>query len=126
LSAEPHPFRGRRPGGFPRAACPSPPSICLKNAGGGQPRTPVFRVAFVHAAWRCLVVLAGLVLAAPAQTRAEDTATVSSDSAMRSHLTGIDLDGTLWRLGQSPSCRAVTLVFLSIDCPISNAYIPAL
>lgn len=41
-------------------------------------------------------------------------------------LKGHALDGTLYRLGQSPGCRAVVLVFLGTQCPISNAAIPHL
>ena len=39
---------------------------------------------------------------------------------------GIALDGTLYRLGQSDGCRAVVVVFLGTQCPISNAAIPGL
>ncbi|HUG93790.1 MAG TPA: redoxin domain-containing protein [Planctomycetaceae bacterium] len=38
----------------------------------------------------------------------------------------IDLDGRLHRIGESPECRAVVLVFLAPDCPISNGSIPEL
>ncbi|MHC4877004.1 MAG: redoxin family protein [Planctomycetota bacterium] len=41
-------------------------------------------------------------------------------------LKGIDLDGTLHRLGQSDGCRGVVVVFLGTQCPISNATIPQL
>ena len=41
-------------------------------------------------------------------------------------LKGVALDGTLHRLAQSDGCRAVVVVFLGTQCPISNAAIPGL
>lgn len=41
-------------------------------------------------------------------------------------LKGTDLDGRLHRLGQSPQCRGIVVVFLATKCPISNAHLPAL
>lgn len=41
-------------------------------------------------------------------------------------LTGIDLDGRLHRLGETPDCRAVVLVFLATECPIARSVIPRL
>ncbi|MBI1312156.1 redoxin family protein [bacterium] len=43
-----------------------------------------------------------------------------------STLKGVGLDGALYRLGQSENCRAVVVVFLGTECPISNALIPQL
>lgn len=37
-----------------------------------------------------------------------------------------DLDGTLHYLGRSPGCKAVAVVFLGTQCPISNGYTPLL
>lgn len=47
-------------------------------------------------------------------------------AAEPSTLKGIALDGILHRPGQSNGCRAVVVVFLGTQCPISNAAIPGL
>lgn len=39
---------------------------------------------------------------------------------------GIDLKGQSHWLGEAPGCQGVVVVFLAIDCPISNRYIPML
>ncbi len=41
-------------------------------------------------------------------------------------LKGIGIDSRLYRPGQSENCRAVVVVFLGTQCPISNAAIPQL
>lgn len=43
-----------------------------------------------------------------------------------SRLNGIDVDGKLHRLGHGLNEAVVVVVFLSIDCPISNSYVPVL
>lgn len=126
LSAEPHPFRERCLGGSPRAACPKLQSTQLNGIRDDRPRPRVPRAISARGGWVCLLVLASSVLAVPGDLPAENTVAVAASAANRTQLTGIDLDGTLWRLGQSPSCKAVAVVFLSTDCPISNAYVPAM
>ena len=41
-------------------------------------------------------------------------------------LKGTEINGRTYRLGQSRDCRAVALVFLATECPISNAMVPEL
>lgn len=43
-----------------------------------------------------------------------------------SPLKGHDLDGRLHRIGESDDCRTIAIVFLGIQCPISNGAIPGL
>ena len=38
----------------------------------------------------------------------------------------MDLQGKLHALGGRPGTRAVVVVFMSVDCPISNGYVPQL
>lgn len=45
---------------------------------------------------------------------------------LRGPLKGVDLDGQLRRFGETSDCKAVVVVFLSTQCPISNSYIPLL
>lgn len=41
-------------------------------------------------------------------------------------LVGDDVDGVTHRFGQSPGCKAVAVVFVKTDCPISNGAMPQL
>lgn len=41
-------------------------------------------------------------------------------------LKGVDLHGRLCRLGEASETKAVVIVFLSTQCPISNSYLPLL
>ncbi|MFK8115366.1 MAG: redoxin domain-containing protein, partial [Rubripirellula sp.] len=50
----------------------------------------------------------------------------AQESNRRAHLKGLDLDGHLLRLGQTSRTKAVVVVFLSTQCPISNSYLPYL
>lgn len=55
------------------------------------------------------------------------TGTAAADSAAPAELLkGIDLHGRLHRLCEGKDLRAVVLLFLSTECPISNSYIPEL
>jgi len=63
-----------------------------------------------------VVLLGGL----PAQ--AEDAAVVQTCELLK----GIDLDGRLHHFAATPDCRAVAVVFLATQCPISNGVIPEL
>lgn len=38
----------------------------------------------------------------------------------------LDTTGAVHRIGQTPYCQAVAIVFLSTDCPIANGFIPEL
>ena len=49
--------------------------------------------------------------------------TSSANEPARS-VTIVDIDGTTHHLGRESSARAVGVIFLSIDCPISNGYLP--
>ena len=41
-------------------------------------------------------------------------------------LKGVEIDGTLYNLGQARETRVIVLVFIAGECPISNGYIPDL
>ena len=41
-------------------------------------------------------------------------------------LKGVEINGQVYRLGESEDCQAIVLVFLSTECPISNGYVPDL
>jgi mono/diheme cytochrome c family protein len=41
-------------------------------------------------------------------------------------LKGTEINGRVYRLGESRDCRAIVLVFLATECPISNGYVPDL
>ena len=52
--------------------------------------------------------------------------TLSAADPEERTLRGIDLKGELHWLGESPQCQGIVVVFLAIDCPISNRCLPAL
>ena len=43
-----------------------------------------------------------------------------------SRLKGVDLEGRLHRFTENVDCRGAAVVFLSLECPISNSYLPLL
>jgi peroxiredoxin len=50
----------------------------------------------------------------------------AEESPLQGPTKGVDVDGNLCRLGEQPGTRGVVVVFLSTQCPISNAYLPTL
>src|SRR5579872_4207523 len=71
--------------------------------------------------------LAAFLALASFAAAAEPLDASEGDSAVRLELLrGVDLDGAIHEPGQSPSSRGVAFVFLSTECPISNAYLPEL
>lgn len=70
-------------------------------------------------------VTVGITLVLSAGARDLCAATPAKRAAIR-RLKGIDLDGRLHRIGDSPKTRAIVFVFISTQCPVSNGYIPRL
>ena len=67
-----------------------------------------------------LALLLSLHVAGGAETEVEP------DGGDRLSLRGVDLDGRLHSFGSTPGCRAVAVVFLATECPISNGSLPEL
>ncbi len=60
------------------------------------------------------------------QTAKRNDGQLARTSHIAPQLKGVDLQGRLHRLGRSPNSKAVAIVFLSTECPVSNGCIPIL
>lgn len=58
--------------------------------------------------------------------RADGSLPVNSGTVGHGEFRGVDLEGNLHRLGDHGQSRAVVCVFLSTQCPVSNAAIPTI
>lgn len=69
----------------------------------------------------CLAVLLGGLIAA-----AQAADSIGKNSNVIAPLKGVDLDGRLRHFGERNKTKAIVVVFLSLECPISNSYVPIL
>lgn len=62
----------------------------------------------------------------PTRAAAKPTRKSSSEATCYRGIKGVEVDGTVYRLGESRNCQAIVAVFLATECPISNGYLPDL
>lgn len=73
-----------------------------------------------------LLLLATAWVVLPMTAHAKPKGKPRPKSAGYQGIKGGEIDGTVYRLGESRDCQAIVAVFLSTECPISNGYLPDL
>lgn len=95
-----------------------------------MPSLPVCGSRALFSSRISLSVYLGLMLtvawALPSVADAKPKRKPSHKSAGYRGLKGVEVDGTVYRLGESRDCQAIAAVFLATECPISNGYLPDL
>lgn len=119
-----------------RSSTSSDVSVGSLSAGSGPPAARWLLLA-------CLLLTIGLIAGVAAaglaagktvsgRSASGKTAADSGDAEARAaaarmqQLSGIDLAGKLHHLGEADGTRATVVVFLSVECPISNGCLPEL